>query len=231
VPRESPVSVLRIDEPFNFSRLNNVAAAQARGDLLCFLNNDTEAISPAWLEEMAGLACRPDVGAVGAMLYYPDDTIQHAGVVMWMGGIASHAHHGLTRGDPGSLGRAALTQTVTAVTAACMMVRKTVFVEAGGFDERLAVAYNDVDFCLRLRTRGYHNVWTPFAELYHHESVSRGRDLEGPGRDRFRAESLAMIDRWSAAVPEDPYYNVNLALDRTDFALAFPPRGRKPWRP
>ena len=229
VQREPCIAVLHDDEAFNFPRLNNLAASRARGELLCFLNNDTEIISPGWLEEMVSLAVRPGVGAVGAMLYYPDDTIQHAGVVLGMGGIASHAHRHFPRGVPGHFGRAGLTQAMAAVTAACMVVRKTAFDAVGGFDETLAVAYNDVDLCVRLMARGFRNVWTPFAELYHFESLSRGDDSEGPSRARFLAESQLMRDRWQPLLDADPYYNPNLSLMRVDFGLAFPPRHARPW--
>ena len=223
------ISVLRIDGPFNFSRINNQAAARARGSLLCFLNNDTEVISPDWLEEMVSLAVRDGVGAVGAMLYYPSNTMQHAGVVLGLGGIASHPHRGERRGMPGNYGRAALTQTMSAVTAACMVLRKDTFEAVGGFDETLAVAYNDVDLCLRLGARGFRNVWTPYAELYHFESVSRGDDLHGANLPRFRAESQAMRDRWQGLLDADPYYNPNLSLTRADLWFAYPPRHPRPW--
>jgi GT2 family glycosyltransferase len=229
VQRAPCISVLHDDGPFNFPRLNNVAASRARGELLCFLNNDTEVISPGWLEEMVSLAVRPGVGAVGAMLYYPDDTIQHAGVVLGMGGIASHAHRHFPRDVPGHFGRAGLAQTMSAVTAACMVMRKTVFDMVGGFDETLAVAYNDVDLCLRLMARGFRNVWTPFAELYHFESLSRGDDSQGPSRPRFLAESQLMRERWQPLLDADPYYNPNLSLMRVDFGLAFPPRHARAW--
>jgi GT2 family glycosyltransferase len=229
VQQDPRISVLRVDEPFNFSRLNNLAAARARGAMLCLLNNDTEIISPHWLEEMVSLASREDIGAVGAMLYYPDETMQHAGVILGLGGVASHAHRGLPRGSPGYCGRAALTQAVSAVTAACLVVRKTVFEEAGGFDEQLAVAFNDVDFCLRLRARGLRNVWTPFAELYHFESVSRGDDTRGSARPRFLVESTLMHERWGGLLNADPYYNPNLSLMRADFGLAYPPRHVRRW--
>jgi GT2 family glycosyltransferase len=225
---EPRASILRIDEPFNFSRLNNQAAAAARGEVLCFLNNDTEVISPDWLEEMVSLACQEDVGAVGAMLYYPDDKMQHAGVVLGMGGVASHAHKGLARGSPGDHGRAALTQAMSAVTAACMVVRRIVFNAAGGFDETLAVAYNDVDLCLRIGSLGLRNVWTPFAELYHYESESRGDDLRS-ARAGFRVESQMIRDRWGALLNADPYFNPNLSLKRPDFGLAYPPRHARQW--
>ena len=223
------ISVLRIDGPFNFSRINNQAAARARGSLLCFLNNDTEVISPDWLEEMVSLAVRDGVGAVGAMLYYPSNTMQHAGVVLGLGGIASHPHRGERRGMPGNYGRAALTQTMSAVTAACMVLRKDTFEAVGGFDETLAVAYNDVDLCLRLGARGFRNVWTPYAELYHFESVSRGDDLHGANLPRFLAESQAMRDRWQGQLDADPYYNPNLSLTRADLWFAYPPRHPRPW--
>jgi GT2 family glycosyltransferase len=229
VQRNPLVTVLEFDGPFNFSRINNVAAARARGPFLCFLNNDTEVISPDWLEEMMSLAVRDGVGAVGAMLYYPNNTMQHAGVVLGMGGIASHAHRGQRRGMPGNYGRAALTQTMSAVTAACMVLRKSILEEVGGFDETLAVAYNDVDLCLRIGARGYRNVWTPFAELYHFESISRGDDLKGANLPRFLAESQAMRDRWQGLLTADPYYNPNLSLTRADLWLAYPPRHLHPW--
>jgi len=229
VQRNPQVTVLDVEGPFNFSRINNVAAAAARGPFLCFLNNDTEVISADWLEEMMSLAVRGGVGAVGAMLYYPNNTMQHAGVVLGMGGIASHAHRGQRRGMPGNYGRAALTQTMSAVTAACMVLRKSIFEEVGGFDETLAVAYNDVDLCLRIGGRGYRNVWTPFAELYHFESISRGDDLQGANLPRFLAESQAMRDRWQGLLTADPYYNPNLSLTRADLWFAYPPRHPQPW--
>ena len=225
---DARVSILRIDEPFNFSRLNNQAAAAARGSVLCFLNNDTEVISADWLDEMVSLACQNGVGAVGAMLYYPNNLIQHAGVILGIGGVASHAHKLLGRTTGGDHARAALTQAMSAVTAACLVIRKSVFVDAGGFDETLAIAFNDVDLCLRLGARGLRNVWTPFAELYHHESVSRGDDgqIERPG---FQEESRLMYERWGALLKADPYFNPNLSLERTDFALAYPPRHTRRW--
>jgi GT2 family glycosyltransferase len=227
--RDSRISILRIDEPFNFSRLNNLGAAQARGELLCFLNNDTEVISPDWLEEMVSLAGREEIGAVGATLYHPDDTIQHAGITLGLGGIAAHRYRGLPRGEAGTAGLLALTQAVSAVSAACLMVRKSVFDEVGGFDEALAVAYNDVDFCLRLGGRGLRNVWTPFAELYHFESATRGADVRGEARTRLLAEAQAVRQRWRGVLGADPYFNPNLSLERPDFALAYPPRHTASW--
>ncbi|HET9358599.1 MAG TPA: glycosyltransferase family 2 protein [Vicinamibacterales bacterium] len=227
--RDSRISILRIDEPFNFSRLNNLGAARARGALLCFLNNDTEVISPDWLEELVSLASREEIGAVGATLYHPDDTVQHAGIALGLGGIAAHRFRGLPRGEAGNSGLLALTQAVSAVSAACMMVRKKVFDEVGGFDEALAVAYNDVDLCLRLGRRGLRNVWTPFAELYHFESATRGTDVRGEARARLLAEAQVVRQRWRDVLGADPYFNPNLSLERPDFALAYPPRHTASW--
>jgi GT2 family glycosyltransferase len=229
--RQDPrISILRVDEPFNFSRINNLAAAQARGSVLCFLNNDVDVIAPGWLEEMVSIAIREGVGAVGAMLYYPNDTVQHAGVILGPGGVAAHAHLGLMRGAAADHGRAVLAQAMSVVTAACLVVRKQVFDEVGGFDEALAVAYNDVDFCLRVRARGLRNVWTPFAELYHFEGVSRGRDDTAfEVRPGFLAETQLMKDRWGDQLKEDPYFNLNFSLLRADFRLGYPPRHQRRW--
>lgn len=219
------VRVIRIEMPFNFSAINNRGAAAASGDVLVLLNNDIEAIDPGWLREMVSHAIRPGVGAVGAMLYYPNDTIQHAGVVLGIGGVAGHAYVGLPRGNPGDKHRAALTQAVSAVTGACLVVRASVFHEVGGLDETLAVAFNDIDFCIRVREAGYRNIWTPFAELYHHESASRGYEDTPEKIARFKREEALMKQRWGALLQNDPYYNVNLALDAAPYNLAYPPRG------
>lgn len=218
------VRVLRYDAPFNYSAINNWAARECDGALLGLVNNDIEVITPDWLGEMAGFALRPDTGAVGAMLYYPDDTIQHAGVLLGMLGLAGHIHCRMPRGYPGHGGRGLVAQNLSAVTGACLVVRRTVFDEVGGLDERLPVAFNDIDFCLRVRERGYRNVWTPFAELYHHESASRGLDDTLEKLERSRAEVALMQQRWGAALRDDPAYNPNLSLQTHNFELAFPPR-------
>jgi glycosyltransferase involved in cell wall biosynthesis len=218
------VRVLRYDAPFNYSAINNWAARQCDGQLLGLVNNDIEVISPDWLEEMAGFAMRPDTGAVGAMLYYPDDTIQHAGVLLGMLGVAGHIYCRMPRGHEGHGGRGLIAQDLSAVTGACMLVRREVFEEVGGLDEQLPIAFNDIDFCLRVRERGYRNVWTPFAELYHHESASRGREDTDEKLARFTAEVTFMQERWGAALREDPAYNPNLSLQTHNFELAFPPR-------
>ncbi|MGH8212483.1 MAG: glycosyltransferase family 2 protein [Rhodanobacteraceae bacterium] len=218
------VRVLRYDAPFNYSAINNWAARQCDGRLLGLVNNDIEVITPDWLEEMAGFALRHDTGAVGAMLYYPDDTIQHAGVLLGMLGVAGHIYGKMPRGYPGYAGRGRVAQNLSAVTGACMLVRREVFEEVGGLDEQLPVAFNDIDFCLRIRGRGYRNVWTPFAELYHHESASRGKEDTIEKLARFASEVEFMRQRWGDALREDPAYNPNLSLQSQNFELAFPPR-------
>lgn len=229
--RRPQVRVLRYDAPFNFAAITNFAVKQAEGQLLCLLNNDTEAISPDWLAELTSHAVRPEVGAVGAMLYYPNDTIQHAGVIVGLGGIAGHWHVGAKRGMTGYFGRAALTQDLSAVTAACMMLRRSVFDEVGGMDEEhLPVAYNDIDLCLRIREKGYRIVWTPYAELYHHESASRGKDDTPEKCARFQRESDWMRARWGAWMENDPAYNPNLTLLAAWPYVAHTPRQGKPWR-
>lgn len=224
------VRVLRDDAPFNFSALNNRAAREAGGSVLALLNNDVEITHADWLREMVSQACRAEVGAVGAKLLYPDGTVQHAGVILGIdrgddcGGVAAHAHRGLGKRARGFGGRAVLAQSFSAVTAACLVVQRQRFEEVGGLDEQnLAVTYNDVDFCLRLREAGYVNVWTPFAELIHHESISRGRDLAPARRERFLRERAYMLQRWSEVLCADPAYNPNLSRVQADFALGTPP--------
>jgi hypothetical protein len=204
--------------------INNFAASISKGELLCLLNNDIEVISEDWLSEMAAQASRADVGAVGAMLYYPNDTIQHAGVILGVGGIANHAYAGQRRGHAGHGARALVAQNLSAVTAACLVVRRSLYERMGGLDEEFKVAFNDIDFCLRLREAGYRNVWTPFAELYHHESASRGSDADPENAERFLGEIRRMRQRWGTSLQWDPAYNPNLSLDDLNFGLAFPPR-------
>jgi len=230
--------VLRDERPFNYSALNNLAARSAQGEYLVLLNNDIEIIHADWLGEMVSLACRPEVGAVGAKLLYPDMTIQHGGVILGtdrgdgQGGVAGPAQKGLARGAGGYAGRACLTQSFSAVTAACLVLARRKYEQVGGLDEaHLAVAYNDVDLCLRLREAGYTNVWTPFAELVHHESVSRGRDQSPKNLARFAQERAWMLTRWGTTLQHDPAYNPNLSLVTGDFALAEVPRvgWHRPW--
>jgi O-antigen biosynthesis protein len=222
--------VMRDDGAFNFSRLNNAAAEIATGDYLCLLNNDTVVISPGWLHEMVSLAARPGVGAVGPMLYYANDTIQHAGLITGIGGVAGHVHRALPRGDLGYFGRAAVTQTLSIVTGACLLTSRAIYRELGGLNARdLTVAFNDVDYCLRLGAAGYRVVWTPFAELYHLESISRGSDLDGAKRKRFQQETDYMMEQWGEILAADPYYNPNLDLTSTTPGIALQPRLSAIW--
>lgn len=226
VSKMENVSVLRYDAPFNYSALNNFAVAQANGEFICLMNNDIEAIRDDWLTEMVGIALQPAVGAVGARLWYPDDRLQHGGVVLGIGGVAGHMHHMLTKSEQGYFSRGVLAQDVSAVTAACLVIRKAVYDEVGGLDETLAVAFNDVDFCIRVRDAGYRNVWTPHAELYHYESATRGSDLTPAKRTRFESEVNFMLKRWGTSLQHDPAYNVNLSLVGSNrcFAIAAEPR-------
>ena len=224
------VRTLRSPGEFNFSRINNEAAREAGGDVLLFLNNDVSVIDRTWLKEMILHAVRPGIGAVGARLLYPDGTVQHGGVVLGIGGIAGHVHRGASRDDPGYFGRLMLAQDISCVTAACMAVPKSVFEKVGGFDEEhLAVAFNDVDLCIRIREAGYRIIWTPYAELYHAESKSRGSD-HGPTKiDRFHREMRCVQRRWGRQIAGDPFFSPNLSLKTVRVELAFPPRLRRPW--
>jgi GT2 family glycosyltransferase len=211
-----PHRVLPFDEPFNFARMNNRAAAAARGDHLVFLNDDTEVIDPGWLEAMLEHSQRPEVGAVGARLLFPDNTIQHAGVIVGIQGKAGHAFCGFPGDHPGYYDFARVIRNFSAVTAACLMMRRTVFEEMDGFDEDFAVSYNDVDLCLRLRRRGYLVVYTPYATLYHHQSASRGP--YNPETDRKYEELLQT--RWKQVFEDgDPYYNPHLTVSGLDYSL------------
>ncbi len=208
------------DKEFNYSAINNLGAKEAKGEYLLLLNNDTEVITPEWIEEMLGYCQREDVGAVGARLYYPDDTIQHAGVILGFGGIAGHAAIGQDRYQLGYMARALTPQDVSIVTAACMMVDKKVFDEVGGLDERLRVAFNDVDFCMKVRDKDYLVVYNPYAELYHYESKSRGQEDTPEKVARFAGEIDIFKSKWEAELKKgDPYYNPNLSLDRADYSL------------
>ena len=231
------VKILRDDGPFNFSALNNRAARQASGQVLGFLNNDIEVIASDWLGEMVSHAIRPGVAAVGSMLYYPNDFVQHAGVVLGIAGpriqcgVAGHAMKGAPRGATGSLNHLRLVKNYSAVTGACMVVRREIFEQLGGFNETsFAVAYNDVDFCLRARAAGFRNVWTPFAELYHHESASRGYENTPEKAARYEREFAHMRAKWAAVLDDDPAYNPNLTLVYEDFVVAWPPRPVAPAR-
>ncbi|MFI5350083.1 MAG: glycosyltransferase family 2 protein [Elusimicrobiota bacterium] len=215
--------------PFSYAGMHNRVVPLAKGDYVCLLNNDVEVASAEWLDDMLGAAQRPGVGAVGAKLLYSDTTVQHGGVLLGVGGIAGHAHRFFLPDSSGYQGRGALQQSFSAVTAACMLLRKEHWVAAGGMSEDLSVAYNDVDLCLRLRERGLRNVWVPSAVLIHHESQSRASDVAADALPRYRVECAYMQWRWGALLGADPAYNPNLGLKTEDFALAFPPRARRPW--
>jgi len=224
---DNRIRILRDERPFNYSALNNAAVQQARGEYLGLINNDIEVISPEWLDEMMGLAIQPGVGAVGARLWFPRGTIQHGGIILGMGAsrIAGHAHYQIPRGNHGYFGRASLINSFSAVSAACLVVQKAIYQEVCGLNEtNLTVAFNDVDFCLRLKEAGYRNVWTPYAELYHHESATRGYEDSPEKQLRFQNEVLYMQKRWGNLLMNDPAYSPNLTLDHEDFSLAWPPR-------
>lgn len=224
------VRVIRDTRPFNYSALNNNAVAVAKGSIIGLINNDIEVIHPDWLTEMVGQVMRPQIGCVGAMLYYADDRIQHAGVICGLGGVAGHSHKFFPRQHPGYFGRLGLVQQLSAVTAACLLVRKSVYEQVGGLDEiAFTVAFNDVDFCLKVRDAGYINLWTPYAELYHLESASRGQEDSPEKIARFQSEMRMMKTRWAAILADDPAYSPNLTQDFENFGFAFPPRLRKPW--
>jgi glycosyltransferase involved in cell wall biosynthesis len=217
------VRVLRYDAEFNFSAINNYAVTRAHGEIVGLINNDVEVINPDWLWNMVALAAQEDVGCVGAMLYYPDDRIQHAGVVVGIGGVAGHSHKYLPRGAQGYFARLQLVHDVMAVTAACLVIRKSVYESVGGLNEAdLRIAFNDVDFCLKVVEAGYRNIWTPRAELYHHESVSRGGEDSPEKKMRFQREVEYMLKRWRTDEVADPFYSPNLTLLYEDFRLKAP---------
>ena len=218
--KQPHVRILEWTKPFNYAAVNNFAAADARGDLLLFLNNDTEAINPDWLEAMVKQAVQPDVGVVGAKLYYADDTIQHAGIVVGMGGVAGHSHLFYPRHVAGYMQRLRITQNVAAVTGACLLMPRAAFDRVGGFDEGFVLAFNDVDLCLSVLKAGYRVVWTPDAELYHLESKTRGYEDTAEKQARFKREYDLFHLKWGAFLKTgDPYYSPHFRLDRPDFAL------------
>lgn len=237
IKKEIAAHIVREEGEFNFSRLINRGVRETTGEVLAILNNDIEAENSGWLREMVSYAVRPEIGAVGARLWYPNRTLQHGGVVLGLGGVAGHALHRSPRGHPGYFNNLFLSRHCSAVTAACMVVRKTVFEQAGGFDEvNLPISFNDIDFCLRLRALGLQNIWTPHANLIHHESASRGHHTAPEEQEQIFRESIFMQEKWAPELLEDPFYNPNLTLNSPGFDLAFPPgtsteQGSRPSEP
>lgn len=222
ISRHPRVQVVEYKGDFNYSKINNFGVQYAKGEYLLLLNNDTEVITPDWMEELLMYALRKDVGVVGAKLYYPDKTIQHAGIVIGLGAhrTAGHTHYRIPEANVGYMGKLCYAQDVTAVTGACMMVSKALYEELGGLDESFTVALNDVDFCLRVREKGLLNIFTPFAELYHYESKSRGSDKKDDRAVRYQQESDRFRVKWADALAKgDPYYNPNFSLDHSDFTV------------
>lgn len=220
IDNHEKVTVLRYPYPFNYSAINNFASKMAKGEIIGLINNDIEVITPEWLTEMVSHSLRPGIGCVGAMLYYPDDTIQHAGVIVGLGGVAGHSHKHYPRGHLGYFNRLSVVQNLSAVTAACLLVKRSIFEQVNGLNEQdLTVAFNDVDFCLKVQSEGYRNIWTPFAELYHHESVSRGLEDNPQKIARANKEMDYMKFTWATDELIDQYYSPNLTQHCEDFSL------------
>lgn len=208
-----------IDIPFNFSTINNRAVKKAHGEYLLFLNNDTEVITENWLTLMVSFAQQERIGCVGAKLLYPNNTVQHAGVILGLGGVAGHGHYGYPHGDLGYFGRLAINVNYSAITAACLLMKKADFDAVGGFEEAFTVAFNDVDLCLKVQALGRDNVWLHEAELYHFESQTRGYDDKGKKKKRFEQEKVMMEEKWGPLIENDPFYNPNLTRDIPNFSL------------
>jgi len=216
------IKIVTYEGEFNYSKVCNLGVKESTGDYILLLNNDTQVITINWIEELLMYAQRPDIGAVGGKLYYEDKTIQHAGVVIGLGAhrTAGHVHHKQKRENLGYMGRLCYAQNMTAVTGACLMVKKSCYEQVGGLEESFAISLNDVDFCLKLRKAGYLNIFTPFAELYHYESVSRGLDDSGEKAQRYNEESQRFRAKWEKELAVgDPYFNPNFTLDKPDFSL------------
>lgn len=224
---DTRIRVVQDNSPFNYSVINNRIAIESKAELVCLMNNDIEVIGGEWLTEMVSLGILDGVGAVGAKLLYPDNTIQHAGIILGIGGVAGHSHKFFPRYAPGYFCRNLLRSSMSAVTGACLLICSSIYKEVGGLEEKLEIAFNDVDFCLRVLSAGYRNVWTPYAELYHHESASRGFEDTPEKQDRFNREIAFMKKRWGNQLLDDPSYSVNLTLDSEDFAISMLSRARK----
>jgi GT2 family glycosyltransferase len=230
VQADPRVSVIHYPGAFNFSALNNFAVQHAGNEYIGLLNNDISVIDGGWLREMMSHLVRPDVGIVGAKLLYGNETIQHGGVIIGLGGIAGHAFRHFPKDSAGTDNRLLLTQQLSCVTGACMLTKKSIYTEVGGLDEvNLKIAFNDVDYCLKVREQGYKIIWTPFAELYHLESASRGSDRDAENIARWEAEYNFMKIKWRKNLRHDPAYNPNLTITGEDFSLAHRPRVIRPW--
>jgi GT2 family glycosyltransferase len=234
---ENKIIILTLNIPFNYSKLNNLAAKKAGGEFIIFMNNDVEIIEKNWLKEMISHCLRPNVGTVGARLLYEDQSMQHAGVVLGIGnfkggpGIAGHFFAGEIIDNHGYFQHSILTRSVSANTAACMAIRRDLFHLVGGFDEvNLAVEYNDIDLCLRISEIGRYHIWTPFAELLHKERASRGPDLSPEDVARSNRENVYMRQRWGSILDQDPFYNSQFSRLRQNYELCIPARRNSPWR-
>ena len=230
IDKRDDTKVLEFAGDFNFSLMNNIAAKSSTGDFLCLLNNDIEVINSDWIQELVSHTSREHVGVVGALLRYPDKSIQHAGLSPNLGSLYGHAHKYFPSGNFGYRNRLAVAHQVAAVTGACLMTSRELWDELGGLNQQLAVAYNDVDYCLRARAAGYQVIWTPFAELIHHESLSRGYDEHPTQRDRLAKESDLFVSLWKDSLDDDPAYSPNLTLESTNFSLSDQPRFLSPWK-
>ena len=228
---DARVKIISCPGVFNYSAINNLVVSRSKAPIVGLINNDVDVIDAGWLSEMVSLVVLPDVGVVGAKLLYPNNRVQHAGVVLGVGGVAAHMGLGLPRDAGGYFGRNLMRSAASAVTGACLLVRRSVYHEVGGLDEEnLPVAFNDIDFCMKVLARGYRNVWTPHAELYHYESASRGPDTEGEKVVRFRKEVEFMSKKWGDRLMRDRFYNENLSLDAGRIFQPGVPRRRKGWR-
>lgn len=215
----SNIKIEKISGSFNFSRINNVGARAAKGEVLGLVNNDIEVIDGNWLDELASQALRKGIGCVGAKLLYTNGNIQHGGVILGLGGAAGHSHLHKKGDSPGYFEKMNLVHNVSAVTGACLFIKKDIYQDVGGLDERFAVAFNDIDFCIRVMNKGFRNIWTPFATLYHHESISRGYEDTPQKKQRFKAEVNILNELWGNLLSNDPYYNPNFDLKAESYCL------------
>jgi len=219
IKHNKKIKILDYNKPFNYSKINNFAVSKAKGNILVFMNNDIEIISQNWLCEMVRHNLRKEIGVVGTKLYYPNNTIQHAGVILGIGGVAGHSHKYFSKDDDGYFARLKIVQNYSAVTGALMSVRREIFDEIDGFEEKLIVAFNDIDFCLKVLSKGYRNLWTPYVEAIHYESISRGKEDNNEKIKRFAQEVEFMKNKWNDVLINDKYYNPNLTLQKEDFSI------------